>query len=215
VTTLCKICESRRGKRFCPAVHGEICSLCCGREREVTVHCPLDCEYLQAARKHDRPVELDPDQIPNRDIPVRETFVREHEDLVIAVSRVVLEAALETPGAVDYDLREAFAALIRTQRTLESGLYYETRPDNPIAAELCRRIQAGIAEFRRAETERLMTTRTRDADVLLALVFLQRLEFDRNNGRKLGRAFIDLLHRQLPAPQSESANDAPQSLIIT
>ena len=31
---------------------------------------------------------------------------------------------------------------------------------------------------------------TRDADVLGLLVFLQRLEFDRNNGRK-GRAFVD------------------------
>jgi hypothetical protein len=215
VTTLCKICESRRGKRFCPAVHGEICSLCCGREREVTLHCPLDCEYLQAARKHDRPVELNPDEIPNRDIAVPATFVRDHEELTIGVSQAVIGAAFQTPGAVDYDLREAFAALIRTQRTLESGLYYETRPDNPIAAELCRRIQAGIAEFRRAETERLMTTRTHEADVLHALVFLQRLELDRNNGRKLGRAFIDFLHWQLPGAESESANVAPQSLIIT
>jgi hypothetical protein len=215
VTTLCKICESRRAKRFCPAVHGDICSLCCGREREVTLHCPLDCEYLQEARKHDRPVEVNPDELPNLDIPIPETFVRDYEELLYGVGMAALEASLETPGAVDYDLREAFAALIRTQRTLESGLYYETRPDNPIAAELCRRIKAGVAEFRRAETERLMMTRTRDADVLLVLIFLQRLEIDRNNGRKLGRAFIDFLRGQLPVPEAESAMAAPPSLIIT
>ncbi len=181
----------------------------------MTLHCPLDCEYLREARKHDRPTKFNPDQLPNQDIRVEETFLREREDLLIAVGRIVLLAAFETPGAVDYDLREAFSALIRTQRTLESGLYYETRPDNPIAAELCRHIQAGVAEFRRAETERLMTTKTHDADVLVVLAFLQRLEIDRNNGRKLGRAFIDFLRGQLPASEAESASAAPQSLIIT
>src|SRR5690242_7712056 len=117
----CKICNTRRARRFCPAVHGEICSLCCGREREVTLNCPLDCPYLQEARKHDRPIEVNPDEFPNQDIRLDESFLRDHEDLLIAVSSAVLEAALETSGAVDYDVREALAALIRTQRTLESG----------------------------------------------------------------------------------------------
>ena len=170
----------------------------------MTLHCPLDCEYLRESRKRDHPMRSNPDDFPNRDIQVGETFVREHEELVIGVGRAVVEAAFETPGAVDYDLREAFAALIRTQRTLESGLYYETRPDNPVAAEICRRIGEAVAEFRRAETERLMTTKTRDADVLVVLAFLQRLEIDRNNGRKLGRAFIDFLLGQLPAPEASA-----------
>ena len=73
MTKLCKICESRRAKRFCPAVHGEICSLCCGREREVTLHCPLDCEYLQEARKHERPVDVNPEEFPNMDIRIEES----------------------------------------------------------------------------------------------------------------------------------------------
>jgi len=53
-------------------------------------------------------------------------------------------------------VREALAALIRTQRTLESGLYYETRPENTVAAELCRRIQDAVAEkLARMERSRL------------------------------------------------------------
>src|SRR3979411_2538629 len=109
----CKICETRRPRRFCPAVRGEICSQCCGREREMTLNCPLDCDYLQEARKHERPIEVNPADFPNQHIRLSETFIREHEPLLIAVGQVVLEAALETPGAVDSDLNEALAALIR------------------------------------------------------------------------------------------------------
>jgi hypothetical protein len=212
---LCKICNIRRPRRPCPAVGGEICSQCCGREREVTLNCPLDCQYLLESRKHDKPEPVQPDRFPNQDIRVTETFLRDHEPLLTALGRVVLFAALETPGAVDFDVREALAALIRTHRTLESGLYYETRPENTVAAELDRRIQESIAEFRRGETERQQITKTRDSEVLIVLVFLQRLEIDRNNGRKRGRAFIDFLRGQLPGSRGESAPAATPSLIVT
>ena len=33
----CSICEKRKEKRFCPAVHGRICPQCCGESREITV----------------------------------------------------------------------------------------------------------------------------------------------------------------------------------
>jgi hypothetical protein len=179
----------------------------------MTLDCPLDCEYLRESRKHERGAEVKPDEFPNQDIRVTETFLREHETLLAAMGRAVLLAGLETPGAVDSDVSEALAALIRTHRTLESGLYYETLPDNPVAAELCRRIQAAAVEFRRAETE-LQMTRTRDADVLGVLAFLQRLEIDRNNGRKRGRAYLDFLRLQFPDAAGQTAPDAG-SLIVT
>jgi hypothetical protein len=180
----------------------------------MTLDCPLDCEYLQESRKHDRGIEVKPDEFPNQDIRLNESFLRDHELLLLAAGRAVLEAALETPGAVDYDVREALAALIRTQRTLESGLYYETLPENPVAAGLCRRIKESIAEFRRAETERAQMTKTRDTDVLAVLAFLQRLEIDRNNGRKRGRAYIDFLRTQFSVAPGQPAAAGESSLIV-
>src|SRR5438045_818068 len=112
----CKICETRRARRFCPAVGGQICSLCCGQEREMTLRCPLDCEYLREARKHEHPEPVDPDKFPNQDIKLGEQFLYQNETLMIGMGRAVIDAALATPGAVDTDLREAFEALIRTQR---------------------------------------------------------------------------------------------------
>ena len=178
------------------------------------MNCPLDCEYLRQARKHEHGTEVNPDDFPNKDIRVTDTFLRENEPLLVALGRAVLQAGLETPGAVDPDLREAFAALIRTHRTLESGLYYETRPENPVAAELCRRIQEAVKDFRRLETERLQMTKTRDTDVLGILAFLQRLEIDRSNGRIRGRAFLDFLRGQFPDIAAQPT-PAAGSLIVT
>lgn len=211
---VCKICKTRKPRRYCPGVHGDICSICCGTEREVTVSCPLECEYLEDARKHDKPVPVQPDNFPNQDIRVTDKFIREHDTLVILLGRAVLQAALATSGAVDSDVREALEALIRTYRTLESGLVYETRPDNPIAAQVSALIQNAVAEFRREETERTGMVRTRDAEILGVLAFLQRLEIDRNNGRKKGRAYVDFLRAYFPAPVDSPVSTASSSLIV-
>jgi hypothetical protein len=188
-------------------VHGEICAICCGREREVSVSCPLDCEYLQDARRHDKPVPLDPVSVPHPDIPVTEKFLAEHEELLVFLGQAVGTAALQGEGVADFDVRAALEALIRTYLTLQSGVYYETRPDNALANRLFGAVQERVAEFRRLEQERTGLPKTRDSDILGILVFLARLELDRNNGRPRGRAFIDLLRSFYAAPgAAEAAN---------
>jgi hypothetical protein len=209
----CAICHTRRPRRFCPGVRGDICTTCCGTEREVTVDCPLDCEYLREAHKHEKTAPADPRTFPNQDIRVTEEFLHDHEPLLLFLGRTVLEAALATPGAVDYDLREALDALVRTYRTLQSGVYYETRPGNLVAANICSLVQSDIGEFRKQETEQGGMAHTRDADILGILVFLQRLELDNNNGRKRGRAYLDFLRGFFPQAADEPA-PAGTSLII-
>jgi len=189
----CAICRTRKPRRFCPGVHGDICTLCCGQEREVTVDCPFDCPYLQEARKHEHTEPLNPDDIPNKDIRVTEEFLGEHESLLVGAMTSLMRAALDTPGAVDRDVQDALDALVRTQRTLESGVYYETRPENALANRIFNETRSGLEEFRKLDREEMGMTRTRDSDVLTVLVFLQRLALDRNNGRPRGRAFLDSL----------------------
>ena len=194
----CKICNARRPRRYCPGVGGEICTVCCGTEREVTVGCPLDCVYLREARSHEKPPAVDPKQIPNLDVEVTDSFLREHDTLLGFLMQTVAEAGLSTPDAVDYDVRDAIGALVRTYRTRQSGLYYDSRPDNLIAAAVLERIQKGIDEFRESMAKRLGLQVVRDADILGVLVFLQRVEYQVNNGRKRGRAFLDFLLAQTP-----------------
>jgi hypothetical protein len=176
----------------------------------VTVNCPFECEYLQEARRHDRPAPLDPKDVPNQDIRITDRFVEEHERLLTITGGGLVSAALDTPGAVDYDVREALDALVRTYRTLQSGVYYETVPTNPLAANIYRLVQGAVAEFRQREQQQLGVSRTRDPDVLGVLVFLQRVELDRNNGRQRGRAFLDSLRAfyssQAPPPAAPASS---------
>ncbi len=55
----CPKCETRKGKRQCPALATLICSRCCGEHRLKSIACPPDCQYLegetyQSERRHER-----------------------------------------------------------------------------------------------------------------------------------------------------------------
>jgi hypothetical protein len=209
---LCKICNKRKPRRYCPGVNGDICSICCGTEREVTVHCPFECPYLQEARRHEEPPIADTSTFPNQDIRVSERFLRDNEQLLMLVSVTLLKASLDTSGAVDNDVKEALDALVRTYRTLESGLYYESRPSNPIAASIQGSVQEELQKLRQEIAEKSGMHQIRDADVLGVFAFLQRMEIQQNNGRRLGRAFLDFLRVHFPLQDEPGP---AQSLITT
>ncbi len=181
-------------------MQGDICPACCGTERENTVDCPLECEYLREARVHDRPVAIAEEDVPNKDIQVTEDFIRKHEHVVMWLGHS-LARSMETRRSVDGDAREGMEALIKTYRTLESGLIYETRPQNPYAAQIQEDLKQAVEELRKTLTESAGMQVLRDADVLGALVFLQRLELQHNNGRRRGRAFFDFLRTYFPLQQ--------------
>jgi hypothetical protein len=169
----------------------------------------LDCPYLQEARRHEKPTAHEGDP-PDQDIRVTEQFLRKNEEALALVGAVLARSAVETHGAVDSDLRDALQALVRTYRTLQSGVYYESRPDNSVANAIFGKVQEGIADFRKRAHEELGISVIRDADILGLLVFLERLERDQNNGRPRGRAFIDFLRGfSTPAADSPETSDSP------
>jgi hypothetical protein len=191
----CALCEVRRPRRHCPGVRGQICAPCCGAEREVTVCCPFDCDYLRRARLHERLPELKEQDVPNRDLQVPQSFVEENNALISLSSRLLLESALAVPGVSDADVREALETLIRTYRTLESGIYYESRPDNPLAGAVHQGFQARLSQARQELVRRAGAASTiRDAAILGVLALLQRMALNFDNGRSHGRGFLHFLH---------------------
>lgn len=208
----CSLCESRKAKRSCPALRQEICPQCCGQEREETLDCPLDCSYLLDSRDRERRPGLDSENFPHKEVRITENFLRDHEDLLTATARSVLTASFQTPGAVDRDVRDALDALVRTHKTLESGVYYQTMPQSPLAASIAGGIQQLLQRFRQEETQRTGLTRTRDVDVLGVLVFLLRMALDEDNGRKLCKRFLHKLYLHFQPAQPASA---PSSLIVS
>ena len=181
--------------------------------RENTIACPAVCPYLKEARFHEQPPPVDETQVPHQDVRLTEAFLREHEALVYALA-LALKRAMDAADAVDFDAREALDAQIRTYRTLDAGLIYETKPANPYAAAVQQKMQTAIEELRQGlDQEHGRSTlrdasgmsTVRDASVLGVLVFLQRLEMQYNNGRRRGKAFRDFLASYLPEPAPSTA----------
>jgi len=195
---LCKICGKRRAKRVCPAVSGEICQICCGTEREVSLSCPLDCEYLRMGHRHEKPVPIAENELAYPEIQVTEELVRNQEELLLFCAYSLLQGALRTRGAVDADVLATLEALIQTRRTLESGLVYETKPENSIAAAVQRSFTASLDDYEKTRVERESLPPVRNSDLLKILVFLLRIGQQNQNGRPKGRMFLDLLREMTP-----------------
>lgn len=200
----CAICEKRKEKRFCPAIHGRICPQCCGEQREVTLDCPSDCVYLQQAREHEKSPPLDDlDQAALfSQVEIGEEFLYEHEPLILGLTYALAKRAQADRLIKDTDLIAALSSMAKKQETLvNSGLHYET----PIASLSQQAVVAEVHElltgYREEEEKHLGYTKLRDSDVLRALVFLVRLAHARTSGRPKSRAFVDFVRARFPEKQ--------------
>jgi len=201
----CVICEIRKEKRFCPAVHGRICPQCCGEQREVTLDCPSDCPYLQQAREHEKPRpadQIDPAGLFLQ-IEVPDQFMYEKEHLLMGLTYALAKAARADRGLHDQDLIASLTMLANSyERRINSGLHYE----QPLTSESQRRIafevETMVKEYREAEQKHMGYSSLRDGDVLKALVFLVRLAHGRTSGRPKSKAFVEFLFAQFPEKES-------------
>lgn len=207
----CPICNIRKEKRFCPAVHGRICPQCCGEQREVTLDCPSDCPYLQQAREHEKPrdgSELDRSAL-FPEVEIGEQFLYEREHLLLGLSFALAKSARANRGLADRDLIAALTSLAKGYETLvNSSLIYEQRTANLQHQAITSEIEQMVKEFREEEQKHIGIMRLRDSDVLKALVFLLRMGLARTSGRPKSRAFIDFLWAQFP--ENKSAISAPE-----
>jgi hypothetical protein len=215
----CLICEKRKEKRFCPAVHGRICPQCCGEQREVTLDCPSDCVYLQQARQHEKPrpmEELDPSVLfPQVEVP--EHFLYEHEHLIAGLTYALAKSVRQSRTLNDADLIAALTSLAKTYETLaNSGLHYEDPLTNTARLAVAAEIQQLLKEYRETEQKHLGYSRLRDSDVLRALVFLVRMAHGRTSGRPKARSFVDFVLDQFPekSPVVASREDVGSRIIV-
>lgn len=215
----CAICEKRKEKRFCPAVHGRICAQCCGEQREVTLDCPSDCPYLRQAREHEKPralegldgIELFPQ------IEIGDQFLYEHEHLLIGLSFALARSVRNDRTLTDNDLLAALTAIAKTYDTLvSSGLHYETPLAGTSKQAVAAEVQKILKEYRETEVKNLGYSRLRDSDILRGLVFLVRMGHARTSGRPKARAFAEFVSSQFPEKDSVIAapEEAGSRLIV-
>ena len=204
----CAICNERKGKRFCPALHGKICATCCGEQREVTLDCPSDCPYLQQAREHEKPRAAGEAERESMfpEIEISEQFLYEREHLIVGLSFALAKSARANRDLTDRDLIAALTSLGKSYQTLvKSSLIYEQATANIAHQAVAAEVETMVKEYREAERKHMGSTQLRDSDVLKAVVFLLRMGYGRTSGRPKSRAFVDFLFAQFPEKQSAIA----------
>src|SRR5712692_8491961 len=154
----CAICEKRKEKRFCPAVHGRICPQCCGEQREVTLDCPSDCVYLQQAREHEKPrgmADVNPADVFLQ-VEIGDEFLYQREHLIMGLTFALAKSVRAERSLRDTDLIAAVTSLAKTYETLvNSGLHYETPIPNPAQQAVAAEVQNLLKEFREAEQKHM------------------------------------------------------------
>jgi hypothetical protein len=213
----CAICDVRKEKRFCPAVHGRICPQCCGQQREVTLDCPSDCPYLQQARAHEKPrpgSELDPAAL-FLEVELEDQFLVDHEPLILGLSFALAKSARADRNLSDRDFIAGLTAHARAyERLVNSGLHYEERAQGFAQQAVIADLENMVSEYREAGRKHTGYSSLRDSEVLRALVFLVRMAQARTSGRPKSRAFVDFLLAQFPERQSALATPEPTGRII-
>ena len=207
----CAICEVRKEKRFCPAVHGRICPTCCGREREVTLDCPSECTYLQQARANELPRRAeDVDQSTlYPEVELSDSFIYEREPLIVGLSFALAKSAKADRNLHDRDLLAALDTLAKTYTTLvSSGLILGDRSPNIVQQAVVDEVQKMVSEYRELEQKHLGYPTLRDSEILKAVVFLLRMGMARTSGRPKSRAYIDFFFQQFP--EKEGVIASPQ-----
>ncbi len=208
----CPICQKRPPRRFCPAKAEDICAVCCGTEREVTIDCPSDCSYLVASRQYDRQRrEVDWSKVPFANTKIASSFVAAHEKLLLAISYAVCLYARDERSMVDSDALASLQALAETYKTLDTGIYYEKPPEFRLQRELYDRLKATIEEYKKSATQQMSAEGVRDGEVRDALIFLTQLGATRTNGRLKGRAYLDFLRTQF---KSEELSKPASNIVV-
>ena len=152
MTAACPSCGQRRGKRACPALHAQICAVCCGTKRQTEIACPPECTYLALAKTHP-PVAVK--RRHERDLQFLLPVIRDLSDaqyrLLLMLQAFVLRDAEGTmPRPLDVDVAEAAASVAATLETARKGIIYE----HHAKAVPAQRLAAGLLDVLKDMTGR-------------------------------------------------------------
>jgi hypothetical protein len=198
----CPICEKRKAERFCLAKGEKICAVCCGKEREIIIDCPVDCTYLIAAHRYeDEHPRVLPADTPLLNVEIRRDTVHVHQQIMAAFAFTIAKFCVSHHDATDVDVLAVLEAFAETYKTPMTGIYYEKPPDGATRRELYAALTAFVAEVKQAQVQHGTTGALKDADIFYILVFLYRMGLLRTNGRLRSRRYIEFLRGQFPETQ--------------
>jgi hypothetical protein len=193
----CALCQTRKEKRFCPALHDRICAKCCGEHREAFLDCSSACPYLKQAREYDRfRPELREDERWFADVEVKDDFLDTHGVLLDNLLDSIADSTDVQPTIRDRDVIDALTSLARSFQTrANSGLHYEPERLSLAQQALIEELQEVLRDYDR-DGRRMGYRNLRDGETLKAMVFILRVALGRSSGRTLARGFLEFLRSE-------------------
>lgn len=211
----CPICEKRPPKRFCPARGEQICTVCCGTYREARIDCLPDCTHLIAARRyeaeHRKPIA--PEAIPFPDVEFSPEILRRHPETISAIGLAILEFADRNSGIRDPEVLMALNALAESYRTLESGIYFERPPEEPLPRAFYGHVEQTLQNLKTGSSQQSGFTTIKDSEIFRLLIFFLRVGTRETNGRPKTRAFLDFLRTQFPQARATAERNTPRIIL--
>ena len=115
----CVHCGQRKGKRRCPAVEGDICTLCCGTVRGQTIECPETCvfwtgEHDTRNQRGENPFHRLSDRLAD--------YARHHADLADDAAELFLDDEIGSGDEVEEWERANYDAFVQYGHAGEDGL---------------------------------------------------------------------------------------------
>jgi hypothetical protein len=206
----CPLCRKRVARRSCPAKSAQICGVCCATKREIEIDCPPSCSYLREGYQYD--LEKNPPDQRARsmtiDRPFDRGFLLENVKFLMELSKVIRESYQSVPQLHDSDIMGAFAALEKTYRTLDKGLYYDTQPEGALEKFLYARLKQSIDL--KTQKPDIDGRRLKISTVIDCLVFLQQFVPMKGSGRPLSRGYLTHLEEVFSRAPKESPSEEPR-----
>ena len=207
----CPLCEVRKSKRFCPAKATKICAVCCGEKREREISCPADCVYLQSGR------EYETERLAKRSPSLARTprlwepaFLQRYYGITLSLWTILAEQREQHIEIVDQDVGQALEGLLKTYRTLESGIYYDHAPASYSAKSIYEAVKAYLDKTHSSMDESI--PRLKVGEILDCLQLQKELFIAISLPRPKSRAFLD--HIQSNVSQSLASQTQQSSIII-
>jgi hypothetical protein len=201
----CPLCRQRRGRRACPAIHDQICAMCCGTKRLVEIRCPSDCPYLATAREHP-PAAVIRQQRQDLGLLVeslRDLNARQSQLFFLMATVVARYRSSELESIVDEDVVQAAGTLAATFETAARGVIYEHRAASVPAARLATALKAALAEA----TGGAGSSFERDSALILRRIE-QAARRVMETSPPNSRAFIGLLERVAQQQRDEASPES-------
>ncbi len=208
----CILCGQRKGKRHCPAKDTLICAQCCGEKRVIEIDCPESCPHLQAGRERESRQESlrhfrssDPVEMERR-LRVLETS----GDVMAELQAIIATEREASRDLSDADVAEALDCLLKTLRTEDRGIIYETTSDR-LRVETLRRILSAWIHSRRYPEDQ-SGRRLLLQDALECLEVLRAVVESHLKAGASSLSFVDFLIRN--HPRRGRVGQAQPSIII-